>query len=304
MADEWTECNEVEAVVNEGVTTDASAMTAWPRRPARLGHAVVATLAGQVVSGALPEGAALPPEPVLGETFGVSRSVIRESLKVLEEKSLVVVRQGYGTTVQGRDQWQLLDPLVLKAVIEFDSTLAIFDDLIEVRATLESQMARRAANRLTEAQLNELKAYLDHLDGLIPDPMEYGRAELAYHDAITRFSGNQLARRGLAHAGGFRNDQQVLCRHPPHPDRQRDLAPGSRRHLRAAPRSRPRRGGTGGRGTHPWGLGKVQETAGLQRALGPDLSVNSRRAFSGRRKPFGTPPLGPRNWHLFRLQFL
>jgi DNA-binding FadR family transcriptional regulator len=194
MTDEWTERNESEAIVNEGLTTDASAMTAWPRRPARLGHAVVATLAGQVVSGALPEGAALPPEPVLGETFGVSRSVIRESLKVLEEKSLVVVRQGHGTTVQGRDQWHLLDPLVLKAVIEFDSTLTIFDDLIEVRASLESQMARRAANRLTESQLNELRAHLDHLDGLIPDPTEYGRAELAYHDAITRFSGNQLAR--------------------------------------------------------------------------------------------------------------
>jgi DNA-binding FadR family transcriptional regulator len=184
----------VRPAVDGDVTVEGAAMTAWPRRPARLGHAVVATLAGQIVSGALTEGTALPPEPVLGETFGVSRSVIRESLKVLEEKGLVIVRQGYGTTVQGRDQWNLLDPLVLKAVIEFDSTLTIFDDLIEVRASLESQMARRAATRLTEGQLHELKAYLDKLDGLIPDPLEYGRAELAYHDAITRFSGNQLAR--------------------------------------------------------------------------------------------------------------
>jgi DNA-binding FadR family transcriptional regulator len=171
----------------------------------------VAALAGQVVSGDLAEGAALPPEPVLCETFGVSRSVIRESLKVLEEKGLVVVRQGHGTSVQGRDNWHLLDPLVLQAAIDGDATLAIFDDLIELRSALESQLARRAANRITDGQIGELKGHLQHLDDLMNEPQRYGREELAYHDAISLFSGNQLARSVLRSVQAFGMSSQYYA---------------------------------------------------------------------------------------------
>src|SRR5271165_5831656 len=89
-------------------------------RPARLGQLVVASLIEQIVSGAYPEGSSLPPEPVLCQDFNVSRSVIRESVKLLEEKGLVVARQGQGTTVLAVDRWGLLDPLVLDAFIRND----------------------------------------------------------------------------------------------------------------------------------------------------------------------------------------
>jgi DNA-binding FadR family transcriptional regulator len=164
---------------------------------------VVEALAGQIVSGGMAVGASLPPEPVLCESFGVSRSVIRESLKVLEEKGLVAVRQGYGTTVLGPDQWDLLDPLVLKAVIDSDSTLAIFDDLVEVRCALEKEIARRATTTLTAAQLDELGALLFNLESLIDDPSGYTRADLEFHDAIAIFSGNKLARSVLRSVQAF-----------------------------------------------------------------------------------------------------
>ncbi len=183
--------------------TGAVAPPPWPRRPARLGHAVVQALAGQIVTGGMAMGASLPPEPLLGESFGVSRSVIRESLKVLEEKGLVAVRQGYGTTVLGRDQWDLLDPLVLQAVMDNDATLAIFDDVVEVRCALEKQMTRRAATTLTAGQLDELGAVVMHLESLLDDPSGYSGADLEYHDAIARFSGNQLARSVLRSVQGF-----------------------------------------------------------------------------------------------------
>jgi DNA-binding FadR family transcriptional regulator len=163
----------------------------------------VEALAGQIVTGGMTTGASLPPEPLLCESFGVSRSVIRESLKVLEEKGLVAVRQGYGTTVLGRDQWDLLDPLVLKAVIDSDSTLAIFDDLVEVRCALEKQMTRRAATALTAAQLDELRTVVLRLESLLDDPLGYTRADLEYHDTIALFSGNQLARSVLRSVQAF-----------------------------------------------------------------------------------------------------
>lgn len=71
-----------------------------PRRPAeRLGVAVVSEMVELIVTGQLAEGQVLPPEGPLSEHFGVSRTVIRESVKRLEEKGLVVVAQGRGTQV-------------------------------------------------------------------------------------------------------------------------------------------------------------------------------------------------------------
>jgi DNA-binding FadR family transcriptional regulator len=88
----------------------------------------------------------------------------------------------------------LLDPLVLDAYIRNDQSLSIFDDLMEVRAALESQMANRAATRLTEDQLEELHSRLLELESLLEDPASYTAADIAYHDLIAHFSGHLLAR--------------------------------------------------------------------------------------------------------------
>ncbi len=174
----------------QAVTTPLSV----PPRPARLNHLVVSSLIEEVVSGNLTVGSSLPPEQVLCEDFKVSRSVVRESVKLLEEKGLIVARQGQGTTVQPVDHWNLLDPLVLDAYIRNDRSLSIFDDLIKVRAALESQIAIRAAKSLSEEQLEELRGRISELESLLEDPTRYATADVAYHDLIARFSGHLLAR--------------------------------------------------------------------------------------------------------------
>jgi DNA-binding FadR family transcriptional regulator len=71
-----------------------------PRTPAaRLGVAVVTDLVAAIVTGTLRANEVLPPEGELSAQFGVSRTVIRESVKRIEEKGLVVVAQDRGTTV-------------------------------------------------------------------------------------------------------------------------------------------------------------------------------------------------------------
>jgi DNA-binding FadR family transcriptional regulator len=165
-----------------------------PRRPARLGTAVLSRIIDNIVSGALPPDSALPNERELCEAFGVSRSVIRESVKVLEEKGLVRVRQGQGTTVTAPEQWNLLDPFVLEASIRYDETLRTLDDLIDVRVGLESQMTRRAAEVMSDGQLGELHAALQALEQLLDQSDAYALADTEYHDLIHRGSGNQLGR--------------------------------------------------------------------------------------------------------------
>jgi DNA-binding FadR family transcriptional regulator len=90
-----------------------TAPASWPKRPARLGTAVVDVLVDRIVAGELEPGTLLPTEPRLSEVFGVSRTVIREAVKNLEQKGLVRARQGQGTRVALPDDWNLLDLMVL-----------------------------------------------------------------------------------------------------------------------------------------------------------------------------------------------
>ena len=80
------------------------------RRPGRFASVVVEDLAREIISGTWAEGDVVPTEPALCEEFGFSRTVIREALKLLEERGLVRVEQGRGTSVQPRISWNLLDP--------------------------------------------------------------------------------------------------------------------------------------------------------------------------------------------------
>jgi DNA-binding FadR family transcriptional regulator len=167
---------------------------AAPRRPARLGTTVLLTLVDKIVGGELPPESSLPTEATLCEVFGVSRTVIREALKLLEAKGLVRVKQGQGTTVEPTEQWDLLDPLILDTAIRYADTFEILDDVVDVRVGLECQMTRRAAELMTDAQLHETHDALMALERLLDQPEQYQLSEGAYHDLILRGSGNRLGR--------------------------------------------------------------------------------------------------------------
>ncbi|PRY36872.1 FadR/GntR family transcriptional regulator [Umezawaea tangerina] len=166
----------------------------WARRPTNLAKAVTAELVRRVVRGDHPPGSVLPPEPVLGELFSVSRTVVREAVKVLQEKGLVQVRQGAGTTVTPPVSWNMLDELVLAAVIAEDESLAILDDVVVTRRLLESDMAHVAAHTADEETVDRLGALVDRMDRLVHDLDAYHEHDRAFHDTIMRASGNRIAR--------------------------------------------------------------------------------------------------------------
>jgi DNA-binding FadR family transcriptional regulator len=161
-------------------------------RPARFASFVVEELADRIIRGDLPEGEVLPTEPALCEQFGFSRTVIREGLKLLEERGLVRVAQGRGTTVQSRDSWNLLDPLVLRIALAYDDDLALLDNLIVVRRVLEQEMAHAAAERLTEADLAALEATIERMAALYDDYDRFRDADQAFHAIVMRASGNEV----------------------------------------------------------------------------------------------------------------
>jgi DNA-binding FadR family transcriptional regulator len=148
----------------------------------------------RIVSGELGPGTLLPNEPRLCEVFGVSRTVIREAVKILEQKGLVRVKQGLGTTVGMPDEWNLLDPMVLEASVRHDKDLRILDDLVDVRMVLEAQMARQASVKASRDDLAEIGRLLDQLTLEVVMPNRHMLTDLDFHDAIMRASGNRLGR--------------------------------------------------------------------------------------------------------------
>ena len=91
---------------------------------ARLGVQVVHDLVSAIVTGEVAPGDLLPTETELCENFGVSRTVIRESMKRLEEKGMVSVVQGRGTQIAPQSEWNILDKVVLGTMIATWALLA------------------------------------------------------------------------------------------------------------------------------------------------------------------------------------
>jgi DNA-binding FadR family transcriptional regulator len=167
---------------------------AWTRRPANLAAAVTAELVERIVRGVHPSGSPLPPEPVLCETFSVSRTVVREAVKILQEKGLVQVRQGTGTTVTPPAMWNMLDELVLGATIAEDDSLAILDDLVVTRRVLETDMANVAARLADDDTIHQLRSLVDRMDELVDDLAAYHEHDRVFHDTVMQASGNRIAR--------------------------------------------------------------------------------------------------------------
>jgi len=165
-----------------------------PRLPfARLGVAVVAELVELIVTGAVEPGQLLPPESSLAEQFGVSRTVIRESVKRLDEKGLVVVVQGRGTLVAPSEAWNMLDPTVLSALIDNDDSVGVLDELSVVRSFLEAAMAGQVAGQDSVQSLARLEDALAAMRENVHDETAFYQADVNFHFIIMELSGNKLA---------------------------------------------------------------------------------------------------------------
>lgn len=164
----------------------------------RIGVTVLKELVETIVAGRVQPGDALPPEAVLSQEFGVSRTVIRESVKRLQEKGMVTVAQGRGTHVNPMSSWNLLDPLVLSSLIGHDDALGILDDLSVVRGALEAAMAGTVAASHTDEGVERLRESLARMRASIDDSAAFREADVRFHLLVMELSGNLLAE-NIAH---------------------------------------------------------------------------------------------------------
>lgn len=153
---------------------------------------VVHEIGLRIVSGQLEPGEALPNESELGAELQVSRSVLRESMKVLAGKGLVEVRTKTGTRVRLRRYWHLLDPDVLSWQFEEAVRPKDLYDLLEFRLIVEPATARLAAERRTDEQVERMRGFFAEMSANVLDPESFIAADLRFHTEIFDASGNEM----------------------------------------------------------------------------------------------------------------
>ncbi|MDB5999729.1 MAG: Transcriptional regulator [Rhizobacter sp.] len=171
-----------------------------PRERKSMHARIVHDLGMRVVSGLLKPGDRLPGEAELLANYEVSRPVLREAIRVLVAKGLVVSKQKAGAIVRPRSEWHLLDPDVLYWFIQTKPQPEFVDTLLTVRRIFEPAAASLAAKVATDEQLKGIaQAYAGMEAARNRD--ELLEPDLAFHRRIAEATGNDL----LAYIGNMLN---------------------------------------------------------------------------------------------------
>ena len=164
----------------------------------RVHDSLVNVLGRRILGGAHKPNDMLPREEELCTTYGVSRTSLREAVKVLSAKGLIEARRRVGVRVRPRDDWNLLDPVVLSWHPDIQHDEELMAGLIEARRIFEPAAAELAARRATAADLAAIEAAFDAMTTSVPGDLDrYCRADLAFHRSVIRASHNVVLK-GMA----------------------------------------------------------------------------------------------------------
>ncbi|HXX83226.1 MAG TPA: FadR/GntR family transcriptional regulator [Casimicrobiaceae bacterium] len=159
--------------------------------PLSLHEHVVDELGGRIVRGELKADETLPTEDGIAEAFGVSRTVVREAIKVLVHKRLLEVRTRTGTRVLRSASWNHLDPDILQWRFASALDAKFVSDVIELRRIVEPAAAELAATRATRSAVHAIEAAL-HDMATTTDVNAHHAADLRFHLCILEAAGNDL----------------------------------------------------------------------------------------------------------------
>ena len=158
-------------------------------KTARLYEQIVQQVEDSITNGQLKPGDQLPAERDLAQSFGVSRTAVREAVKTLREKGLVEAYTGRGTFVTSGTLHAIRQSLDLMIRIS-EQEGAIH--LAELPQVLEPEIAALAASRIEEQLLNTMRESVATMELNLHDPDAYIEADLDFHLALAEAVGNPL----------------------------------------------------------------------------------------------------------------
>ncbi len=157
-----------------------------------LTHQVTYELGRAIVQGKYPVGDSFPTEAELCRQYEISRSVIREAVKMLTAKGLLSSRPRQGIRVLPASAWNVFDPDVLQWSFSGRPSLELQREFSELRLALEPDAAAMAARRRNDAILQLLDAALARLERAargVEDPLE---AVIEFHSFVLQASANRF----------------------------------------------------------------------------------------------------------------
>lgn len=155
-------------------------------------HDIVQRLGQEIVCGVYGAQNPFPIEAELCKRLGVSRSVLREAVKMLTTKGLLNARPRQGTWVEPETNWNLLDPDVLRWFLQRKFSPTLLLEFTQVRLAIEPMAASMAARLASDEAKAAIIAGLDRMKAAErgeDDPLE---SDIAFHVAILRASGNRF----------------------------------------------------------------------------------------------------------------
>jgi GntR family transcriptional regulator, transcriptional repressor for pyruvate dehydrogenase complex len=152
--------------------------------PTNLRDRVVGLLEASIIDGRFEAGGRLPTESQLGAQLGVSRTVVRDALRVLEARGLIEIRRGAGTRVRESTADAYVNAAAM-LLIRSDLTVG---DVLEARAALESNLAVIAAQNRSEEDLVQIEAALEEFAHAVDsrDPASAARCHVEFHTQLVR----------------------------------------------------------------------------------------------------------------------
>ena len=145
-----------------------------------------------IVAGRYAPGASIPPEPLLCQELGVSRTVVREAVKSLIAKGLVTSGPKVGTRVLTSENWNWFDPDVIVWQSKSGLTPEFLRDLQDLRRVVEPAAVRMAAERATPEDILDIEAAYEGMRHAVEQGGDYVTHDLRFHQGLLRASRNRM----------------------------------------------------------------------------------------------------------------
>ena len=152
---------------------------------------VAAQIEKRILDGELRSGDRLPTERALAEQFQVSRTAVREAMKILAQKGLVDMRPGRGTIVIDGAHEAMEHSIGLLMRMKMSEATGS-DDLVEVRRIFETEIAALAAARATEKDIAAMREAIRVMDESLNDADAFIIADNCFHEALAQATQNAL----------------------------------------------------------------------------------------------------------------
>jgi GntR family transcriptional repressor for pyruvate dehydrogenase complex len=151
---------------------------------------VVHAIEAQILDGRLGVGAKLPPEREFSDRMGVSRTVVREAVRILVTNGLLETRHGIGTMVRAVTHKEVVRPLTL-FLRTIDNEVSL-THLHQVRRILEIETAGIAAQQAEPSDIDELRRIIAEMDASAADRQRFAEKDAEFHRRLGQSTHNPL----------------------------------------------------------------------------------------------------------------